>query len=43
MDSKEQEFKPNIDDLEAKKDIKGLIKALKHEDHIVRKQCCCIT
>ncbi|MBZ2164676.1 HEAT repeat domain-containing protein [Methanobacterium spitsbergense] len=38
MDSKEQEFKPNIDDLEAKKDIKGLIKALKHEDHIVRKQ-----
>ena len=38
MDSLEKEFKPDIDELEKKKDIKGLIRALKNEDYIVRKE-----
>lgn len=36
MDSNEN-FKPNIEDLEDEKDINGLIKALEHEDPIIRK------
>lgn len=37
MDSFEQEFKPDIDYLEENKDIDGLIKALKNEDFLIRK------
>ena len=32
------EYKPDVDDLMAKKDVEGLIKALNNEDYIVRKE-----
>ncbi len=37
VDSFEEEFRPDIEDLEEKKDIKGLIQALKHKDFLIRK------
>ncbi len=37
IDSFEKEFKPDINDLQENKDVKGLIRALKHEDFLVRK------
>lgn len=38
MDSLEQEFNPDIDDLEKQKDVEGLIRALKNEDYLIRKE-----
>ena len=37
MDSNEQEFNPDIMSMEEKRDIQGLIRALKNEDYLVRK------
>ena len=37
MDSIEQDFIPDIDELEEQKDVEGLILALKNEDYLVRK------
>ncbi len=37
MDSIEQDFIPDVDELEEQKDIEGLILALKNEDYLVRK------
>lgn len=37
MDSIEQEFNPDIELMEESKDVDGLIKALKNEDYLIRK------
>ena len=37
VDSLEERYKPDIDDSEEKKDIKGLIQALENEDFLIRK------
>jgi HEAT repeat protein len=38
MDSIEQEFNPDIELMEESKDVDGLIKALKNEDYLIRKE-----
>jgi HEAT repeat protein len=38
VDSLEQEFNPDIDDLEKQKDVEGLIRALKNENYLIRKE-----
>jgi len=38
VDSLEREFNPDIDDLEKQKDVEGLIRALKNEDYLIRKE-----
>ena len=37
MDSIKTDIEPDIDDLEQKKDVDGLIKALKNDDLLIRK------
>lgn len=37
VDSLEEEIRPDINDLEEKKDVKGLIHALENEDYLIRK------
>lgn len=37
MDSNEQEFNPDIMSMEERRDIQGLIRALKNEDYLIRK------
>ena len=37
LDSFEQEVNPDIDALEKQRDVDGLIRALKNEDYLIRK------
>ncbi|MBM4240601.1 MAG: HEAT repeat domain-containing protein [Euryarchaeota archaeon] len=38
MVSPNAEFKPDVEDMKAKRDVEGLIRSLSHEDHIIRKE-----